>query len=133
MVMTYDGALVMPSSYAVMEQEEMTYVEGGIAVPNWLVSGATNLAISALFGGVGAFAGKVAAGYFAKAAARKMFAEQLSKQLFAKGVASKAVSVICGYLPSALTLIGAFVDPGKSFAEFLDGRDKKPNNGYFDL
>lgn len=29
MVMTYDGALVMPSSYAVMEQEEMTYVEGG--------------------------------------------------------------------------------------------------------
>ena len=29
MVMTYDGALVMPSNYAVMEQEEMTYVEGG--------------------------------------------------------------------------------------------------------
>ncbi len=29
MVMTYDGALVMPSSYAMMEQEEMTYVEGG--------------------------------------------------------------------------------------------------------
>lgn len=27
--MTYDGALVMPSSYAVMEQEEMTYLEGG--------------------------------------------------------------------------------------------------------
>ena len=29
MVMTYDGALVMPSSYAVMNEEEMTYVEGG--------------------------------------------------------------------------------------------------------
>ena len=29
MVMTYDEALVMPSSYALMEQEEMTYVEGG--------------------------------------------------------------------------------------------------------
>lgn len=25
----YDGALVMPSSYAVMDEEEMTYVEGG--------------------------------------------------------------------------------------------------------
>lgn len=25
----YDGALVMPSSYAVMNEEEMTYVEGG--------------------------------------------------------------------------------------------------------
>ncbi len=27
--MCYDGALVMPSSYAVMDEEEMTYVEGG--------------------------------------------------------------------------------------------------------
>ena len=30
MEMTYDGSLVMPSSYAVMQEEEMTYVEGGI-------------------------------------------------------------------------------------------------------
>lgn len=29
MDMCYDGALVMPSSYAVMDEEEMTYVEGG--------------------------------------------------------------------------------------------------------
>ena len=29
MTMTYDGALVMPSSYAVMNEEEMTYTEGG--------------------------------------------------------------------------------------------------------
>ncbi len=29
MNMCYDGALVMPSSYAVMDEEEMTYVEGG--------------------------------------------------------------------------------------------------------
>ena len=27
--MCYEGALVMPSSYAVMNEEEMTYVEGG--------------------------------------------------------------------------------------------------------
>lgn len=27
--MCYDGALVMPSSYAVMSEEEMIYVEGG--------------------------------------------------------------------------------------------------------
>lgn len=32
MEMCYDGALVMPSSYAVMEQEEMTYVEGGVSL-----------------------------------------------------------------------------------------------------
>ena len=29
MEMSYSGALVMPSSYAVMNEEEMTYVEGG--------------------------------------------------------------------------------------------------------
>ena len=29
MEMTYGGALVMPSSYAVMDEEEMTYLEGG--------------------------------------------------------------------------------------------------------
>ena len=32
MEMTYDGLLVMPSSYAVMDEEEMMYVEGGITV-----------------------------------------------------------------------------------------------------
>ncbi len=31
MEMCYDGALVMPSSYAMMTEEEMTYVEGGSA------------------------------------------------------------------------------------------------------
>ncbi len=34
MEMCYDGALVMPSSYAVMEQEEMIYVEGGYYLNN---------------------------------------------------------------------------------------------------
>lgn len=29
MEMTYDGVLTMPSSYAVMDEQEMTYVEGG--------------------------------------------------------------------------------------------------------
>ncbi len=29
MDMCYDGALVLPSSYAVMNEEEMTYTEGG--------------------------------------------------------------------------------------------------------
>ena len=29
MELCYEGALVMPSSYAVMNEEEMTYVEGG--------------------------------------------------------------------------------------------------------
>lgn len=32
MTMSYDGALVMPSSYAVMDTEEMTYVGGGFEI-----------------------------------------------------------------------------------------------------
>lgn len=32
MDMCYDGTLVMPSSYAVMDEEEMTYLEGGISL-----------------------------------------------------------------------------------------------------
>lgn len=34
--MCYDATLVMPSSYAVMEEEEMTYVEGGWCIENKL-------------------------------------------------------------------------------------------------
>lgn len=34
MDMCYDGVLVMPSSYAVMSEEEMTYMEGGIYFSN---------------------------------------------------------------------------------------------------
>jgi len=30
----YDGALVMPESYAVMNAEEMTYVEGAFLLSN---------------------------------------------------------------------------------------------------
>lgn len=32
MEMTYDGMLTMPSNYAVMDYEEMTYVEGGVSL-----------------------------------------------------------------------------------------------------
>lgn len=31
MEMCYNGALVMPSNYAIMDEEEMIYVEGGIS------------------------------------------------------------------------------------------------------
>lgn len=35
MDMCYDGALVLPSSYAVMNEEEMSYTEGGISVSKY--------------------------------------------------------------------------------------------------
>lgn len=35
MELCYDGALIMPDNYAVMSEEEMTYVEGGRRLPTW--------------------------------------------------------------------------------------------------
>jgi membrane protein YqaA with SNARE-associated domain len=34
MELCYEGGLVMPSSYAIMDEEEMNYVEGGFYVSN---------------------------------------------------------------------------------------------------
>lgn len=51
MEMCYDGALVMPSRYAVMDSEEMIYVEGGIRVSTWILSTAIDVAVSLMFGG----------------------------------------------------------------------------------
>ena len=42
MEMCYDGALVMPSSYAVMDKEEMTYVDGG-GIPRGWVAGLADM------------------------------------------------------------------------------------------
>ena len=81
MEMCYDGALVMPSSYAVMYEDEMTYVEGGKYYGvNWsakdckkLAEGlnthsaiigtyATVLGLISLIPGVNAFTGSVSDG-----------------------------------------------------------------------
>lgn len=51
MEMCYDGALVLPSSYAVMSNDEMTYVEGGVRVATWILSTAIDVAVTLMFGG----------------------------------------------------------------------------------
>ena len=54
MEMCYDGTLVMPSSYAVMSEDEMTYVEGGrqkIKVSTWILSSVIDVAVTCMFGG----------------------------------------------------------------------------------
>ena len=56
MEMCYDGALVMPSSYAVMDEDEMTYVEGGISL-SWSTVIKIGQAIIAVCGAVGTVLG----------------------------------------------------------------------------
>lgn len=61
MEMCYDGALVMPSSYAVMNEEEMMYVEGGgiQSIVEQVIAGCIVTAIGAV--------AKKAVGYITKA------------------------------------------------------------------
>lgn len=48
MEMCYDGALVMPSSYAVMSEDEMSYVEGGVTFNRSWVSVAVDVIAMAI-------------------------------------------------------------------------------------
>lgn len=48
MEMCYNEALVMPSSYVVLNEEEMTYVEGGVKVSSWIVGAAIDVGLAAL-------------------------------------------------------------------------------------
>ena len=59
MEMCYDGALVMPSSYAVMNEDEMTYVDGGI---NKTYTGSQGWAVAAALTGSGTFIYSMAGG-----------------------------------------------------------------------
>jgi len=136
MELCYEGALAMPSSYAVMSNEEMTYTDGGIGIPNWLVGGAINLAIDVLVVG----GAKAAASFFAgqvkkygAAATGLIFSNQLKNQLIAKGVASGVAAGICGVAAAGVTILSWALDPGGQLASYIDGRDSNPNNGYCDF
>lgn len=79
MEMCYDGALVMPSNYAVMNEDEMTYVEGGatrrsvnwIAYPIDFVSTLVGLNMSAIMGCAGGAIAKMAVKKWAVLATHK--------------------------------------------------------------
>ena len=78
MEMCYDGALVMPSSYAVMDNDEMFYVDGGvkrsvnwIAYPVDLACTLIGLNMSAIMGCAGAAIAKMAVKKWASLSAHK--------------------------------------------------------------
>lgn len=68
MEMCYDGALVMPSSYAVMDQDEMTYVDGGFYIPRKTVDFVVHSVMALVGGGIAKkfwSAGSIKAGFIA--------------------------------------------------------------------
>lgn len=58
MEMCYDGALVMPKNYVVMNEEEMTYVEGGITIEAVCAIICTTIAVNGAFYGAGMACGE---------------------------------------------------------------------------
>ncbi len=135
MEMTYDGALVMPKNFAIVAEDEMEYVDGGLSIPNWLVGGAINLAISAVLTMVGAGLAKGAANNLAwviKKIGKEVVESEIKKRV-ERAAGLMAASFVVGIIGPALTLFGALFDPGQAIAGWLDGRDSNPGNGYLNI
>ena len=134
MDMCYDGALVLPSSYAVMDEEEMSYVEGGwIGAPNWLVGGVINLAIDCIVVGGCRAAAKYFTGQVKRYGAKTAglcFSKTLKKKLTAKGIASRVAAGICNIAAAGITVLSWALDPGGSLAAYIDKRDSTGANGW---
>ena len=128
----YDGALVMPNNYAVVDAEEMTYVDGGVALPNWLVGGAINYAIGLACGGIAAFLNS-AKNQCIKAACVKTIEDSLRKELINRAVSFGVASKLSAFVGAALCICSAVLDPGGFLADKWDARDANPNNGWCDL
>lgn len=130
MEMCYDGALVMPKSYAVMDQDEMCYVEGG-GLGQKKYNKVTNVAIvidcALIVLGFGA------AVYSARTGMKclvKVANGNTSRELIKKLTTCIGVSMAATFwtaMDLAMTAFGT--SAGEILAEALDRADRK-NDGY---
>lgn len=99
----------------------------------WFVSNAINLIITAIIGGgLGA-----ASAFFRRQAAR--YGERYAATLFAQSVARSRLAAIVGYsiaqwvtngINVVFNILMWAIDPGGQIFNYLDSRDRYPNNGY---
>ena len=124
MEMCYDGALVMPSSYAVMNEEEMSYVEGGFSVSKSVFSYIVNAAVMAgcvaLGGGISVAGLRTVLGSMSM---KKTLISVLVKAIGKLGIsagnalANKFVAGLAGCICKDFA--------GAIFDKFIDGKDGK--------
>lgn len=126
------AALQMPSNYVPLTEEEMTYVEGGFRIANWIVGGAMNLAISAVFGGIGNLLTKIGKRAISEATAC-IFAKNVKNKLMAKGISAVAAGTASKIAAGSLTLFAAVADPGMFVAKKIDASDRCGKTGYWDI
>lgn len=126
MDMCYDGTLVMPSSYAMMEEDEMSYVEGGGAaqsVAYYAVEMGVNMIINSVLGGAGTI--KTVIQCFGKNATKEAIKKALKKWVsvrVANALAGTLIGAVAGFLTFS---VGGFV------AEWCDRHDGCNDNQIF--
>ena len=120
--------LSLPKSYAILEQEEMMYLDGGLRVMTVGAAGSIfNIAIGLIVGGG---AGAIAT-YLKKKGAKE------AGRIFTKTIVTRMTAVGLKTLGSTIGGIVAvvleFTDIGTNIARRLDRIDKNKNNGWLDI
>ena len=123
------AALQFPSSYVLLTEEEMTYVDGGISIANWIISGAVNVTIDIILGAAGYSFARNGIKYLTEAG-KLHFSKTITAKLVAKGVANSVAGVVC---TRVMTFIGGILNPGEYVANYLDCHDRCGKNGKLDL
>lgn len=131
MEMCYDGALVMPSNYAVMSEDEMTYVEGGgIGKHKFNKTSVVGVVIDAAI-----IVFSTGVSVYNISAIKKIFRKngrKMVKRIEAavmKHVGTAAAAMVSGAIDFAFTLAGASM--GGLIAEALDRIDGHNDNYVF--
>lgn len=126
MEMCYDGALVMPSSYAVMDEEEMMYVEGGLKLNTYATGVVLDIVIAALCstvtGGFTAFFKSLASRY-GKEKATLHFGKMAAKYA-RKYFAACVATALSGIAAVACNILLYVTCPGMKLAEYWAVHDK---------
>ena len=128
MEMCYDGALVMPSGYAVMSEDDMTYVEGG-AMSVKKAANLINVGVSVILAAIGIGFGVGSILWFLKNSVKGLVVASL-KRAITSVIASIGFSVGSG-LYSILSSINSKWTIGYGIASYIDNHEsgKKRGNG----
>ena len=124
MDMCYDGTLVMPSSYAVMDEDEMSYVEGGLST-YWTgvaIDIAISILVSTISGGATAFFKGLASKYGTKRAG--LHFGNMAAQYTAKYIGWSAATALSAIAGVAFNVLLYVTCPGMKLAEYWAVHDK---------
>lgn len=128
MEMCYDGALVMPSNYAVLDEDEMMYTEGGLDLSAKWVGVGLDIGISAICAAIsGGFTAyfKGLVKQYGKQKAGLHFGNQASAWAI-KYFGARVGQAVSAAMGVALTVITTAAAPGAAIANYWATHDNNP-------